>query len=73
MKLIASEAETQPVSEIETITLSEDQYEMLRKLSRDLNPDTHVAFGGAHAIRTLLERIEEAQSRAAAVKRPRRS
>lgn len=86
MKLVSSGAQTPVVSEIETVALSEDQYEMLRQLSRDLDPDAHFAFGGAHAIRTLLDRIEErgidlsgatpdesiAPRHPAAVKRPRR-
>jgi hypothetical protein len=41
------------------VDLSLPQYESLRRLSGDLNPDTPMAFGGAHAVRTLLERIEE--------------
>jgi hypothetical protein len=62
MKLVASAAETHPLSEIETVALSEDQYEMLRKLSHDLSPDTPLAFGGAHVIRTLLERLEKREA-----------
>ena len=58
MKLVAPGAETHKVSEIETVALSEEQYEMLRKLSQDLDPHVHLAFGGAHAIRTLLDRME---------------
>ena len=46
-------------TETETVDLSYAQYEALRGLSHDLNPDTPMVFGGAHAVRTLLDRIEE--------------
>lgn len=44
----------------ETVVLSEAQLDFLGTVSERLNPDMPMAFGGAHVIRTLLERIEEA-------------
>jgi hypothetical protein len=72
MKLVASGPETHKVSEIETVALSEDQYEMLRKLSQDLDPHAHLAFGGAHAIRTLLERMEAGEIAVRSARKRRR-
>lgn len=47
-------------TEIETIVLTQAQLDYVAQLSRGVNPEMPMAFGGAHVIRTLLERIEEA-------------
>ena len=47
-------------TEIETVVLSQAQLDFVARLSRSLNPDMPMAFGGAHVIRALLERLEEA-------------
>ncbi len=57
---IARGNETDRSSEIETVGLTHAQFEQLANMSRDINPEMPVAFGGAHAVRTLLERCEEA-------------
>jgi hypothetical protein len=46
--------------ESETILLTRAQLDYVAELSHGLNPRMPMAFGGAHVIRTLLERIEEA-------------
>lgn len=61
MRVVAAENPVPTAeSEIETVVLSQAQFDFLAKVSRDVNPDMPTAFGGAHVIRTLLERIEEA-------------
>lgn len=61
MRLVAAKNPVPTVeSETETLVLSRAQFDFLAKASRDLNPDMPMAFGGAHVIRILLERIEEA-------------
>ncbi len=60
MKLVAQAAAETSASEIEQIELSRAQHDTLRQISRDLNPDTPIEFGGAHAVRMLLEHFEEA-------------
>ncbi|MBK5259453.1 MAG: hypothetical protein JJE51_07650 [Thermoanaerobaculia bacterium] len=57
---IARRTETDRCSEIETVRLTHAQFEQLASMSRDINPEMPVAFGSAHAVRTLLERCEEA-------------
>lgn len=47
-------------SVIETVYLTTEQYEFLRRVARNVNPDMPVAFGAAHVVRTLLERFEQA-------------
>ncbi|HEU4521938.1 MAG TPA: hypothetical protein VFT12_08045 [Thermoanaerobaculia bacterium] len=62
MRLVATTPTERPAeTEIETILLSPAHLEFLGQLSRTLNPDMPVAFGGPHAVRTLLERLEEAE------------
>lgn len=39
------------------LTAAQQQY--LRGQSNGLNPDMPLAFGAAHVVRTLLERVEE--------------
>ncbi len=61
MRVIAARPQLETSeTEIETVVLSKAQHDFLEKLSRGVNPDMPMAFGGAHVIRTLLERIEEA-------------
>ncbi|HUP49970.1 MAG TPA: hypothetical protein VNA04_14380 [Thermoanaerobaculia bacterium] len=62
MRLVqASPAEPGEESEIETVVLTPTQLAFLGRLSRGINPAMPSAFGDAHAVRTLLERLEEAQ------------
>lgn len=69
MRLVAAVPRQLPAeSEIETLVLSPDQLAFLDQLSRDLDPAVPLAFGRPHAVRTLLETLEEAQIR----KAPRR-
>ena len=49
-----------PESEHETVILTEGQLQFLGALCHRLNPDMPIEFGGAHVVRTLLERLEEA-------------
>ena len=48
-------------SEVETLSLPQSHLQFLAELSRRLNPATPEVFGNAHALRTLLDRLEEAQ------------
>lgn len=60
MKLVAAEElPTEPESDIVVFVLSQEQLDYIGRISRDINPDMPVAFGGAHVVRTLLERFEE--------------
>ena len=62
MRLAAAiSADTHSGSEIETIHLSAEHTEFIERLSTRINPDMPPAFGNAHVVRMLLERIEEAQ------------
>ncbi|HUP46272.1 MAG TPA: hypothetical protein VM779_12245 [Thermoanaerobaculia bacterium] len=66
MRLVAAVDRQLPAeSEIETLVLSPDQLAFLDQLSRDLDPAVPLAFGRPHAVRTLLETLEEAQIRKA--------
>jgi hypothetical protein len=61
MRVVAAETELpNNETEIEMIALTPAQLDYVAQLSHDVNPDMPIAFGGAHVIRTLLERIEEA-------------
>lgn len=62
MRVVAAKTEF-PTSETEseTVVLTQAQLEYVAELSRGVNPEMPMAFGGAHVIRTLLERIEEAE------------
>jgi hypothetical protein len=42
----------------ETLILSGQHLDFLQRISFDLNPDMHRAFGWPHAIRTILDRFE---------------
>ena len=46
---------------METIALAEAHLQFLTQLSRELNPTVAEPFGRPHAIRTLLEGLEEAE------------
>ncbi len=60
MKLVVTKtADSDAPSNIETFTVSTQQFAFLGKLARQLNPDMPMEFAGAHVIRTLLERFEE--------------
>ena len=48
-------------TEVETLLLSTAQREYLGQLSEGLNPAMPFAFGGAQAVRALLEHLENAQ------------
>ncbi|HVS32846.1 MAG TPA: hypothetical protein VMS98_15485 [Thermoanaerobaculia bacterium] len=62
MKLTVAGANIpEPVeSDIETLLITGSQMAYLHRQSKGLNPDMPVAFGAPHAIRTLLEQLEEA-------------
>ena len=64
MKLVAAPPhEPQAETEVEIVDLSATQIEFLGRLSRGLNPEMPIAFGAPHVVRTLLEKLEEAQKR----------
>ena len=46
---------------IETVVIPEKHLDYLGQVSRKMNPEMPLAFGGAHIVRTLLERLEEAE------------
>ena len=46
-------------SEIETLFITSAQQAYLGRQSKGLNPDMPIAFGAAHVVRTLLDRIEQ--------------
>ena len=59
--LVADLAEPRSApTDVETVLLSRAQLEFLGQVSQEMNPAMPLPFGGAHVIRTLLERIEEA-------------
>jgi hypothetical protein len=60
MKLIGAKKVTPETgSDIETLFLSQAQFDYLGRAAREMNPDMPMAFAGAHLIRTLLERLED--------------
>jgi len=61
MKLVAAKkVEENGPANIETVILPETQLHRLGRVAAAVNPDMPMAFAGAHIIRTLLERFEEA-------------
>ena len=64
MRLVAAiPPDSKEQGEVETLRLSPAHIEFLGQLSRELNPAMPLAFGGPHVVRTLLEKLEEAQNR----------
>lgn len=64
MRLVAAAPpDSKPEGEMETLLLSPAHLEFLGRLGRELNPAMPVAFGAPHVVRTLLEKLEEAQNR----------
>jgi hypothetical protein len=64
MRLVAATSpDTQEPTEIETVHLTHAQLEFLGQLSTGLNPAMPVAFGAPHVLRTLLEKLEDAEER----------
>jgi hypothetical protein len=64
MKLVAAPPDDPPSeTDTEIVDLSAAQLEFLGDLSRRLNPAMPIAFGAPHAVRTLLEKLEEAEKR----------
>lgn len=62
MRLVAATpTDLPPETEVETLLLSPAELEFLGQLSMELNPAMPLAFGRPHAVRTLLEKLEEAQ------------
>ena len=60
MKLVAPIEEHSSLSEdLETLVLSDRHLEYLEEISRSMNPAMPRAFGWPHAIRVILDRIEE--------------
>jgi hypothetical protein len=59
MKLLESVEERNALNEVETLLLSDRHLDYLERLSKTLNPEMPTAFGWPHAIRTILDRIEE--------------
>lgn len=43
---------------VETVAISQTHLEFLGLISREMNPEMPLAFGHAHALRTLLDRLE---------------
>lgn len=46
---------------VETIALSQAHLDFLAAVSERINPDMPAAFGRAHVVRTLLERLEDTE------------
>lgn len=64
MRLVAATpTDSKKEAEVETLLLSPVHLEFLGQLSRELNPAMPLAFGAPHVVRTLLEKLEEAQRR----------
>jgi hypothetical protein len=64
MKLVATPPQgPRTETEAEIVDLSPAQLELLGQLSRALNPEMPIAFGAPHVVRTLLEKLEEAEER----------
>jgi hypothetical protein len=60
VKLVAEKAlPEEPETNIVVFVVSEAQMDYLGRVSHEINPDMPIAFGGAHVVRTLLERFEE--------------
>lgn len=60
MNLVSQDFDAiEPLPTTETISLSQRHAAFLSKLSNAINPDMPAAFGWPHAIRLILERIEE--------------
>jgi hypothetical protein len=60
MKLVAPiEEDLSFTEEMETLVLSDRHLEYLEQISRAMNPAMPKAFGWPHAIRVILDRIEE--------------
>ena len=60
MKLVAPIEEGMSFrEELETLVLSDRHLEYLEQISRAINPEMPKAFGWPHAIRAILDRIEE--------------
>jgi hypothetical protein len=60
MKLVAAqESIPEPESDVVVFDLSEAQLDYIGRVAHEINPDMPMAFGGAHVVRTLLERFEE--------------
>ncbi|HEY2091647.1 MAG TPA: hypothetical protein VGJ81_07150 [Thermoanaerobaculia bacterium] len=60
MKLVAPiEEELSITEELETLILSDRHLEYLEQISLAMNPAMPTAFGWPHAIRAILDRIEE--------------
>src|SRR3954454_15569397 len=60
MKLLTQAEETSVSSrELETLMLSDHHLDYLERISQSINPEMPTAFGWPHAIRAILDRIEE--------------
>ena len=70
MRLVAAVPRELPgETEIETLLLSSAQLDVVDELSRSLDPTMPLAFGRPHVVRTLLEKLEEAEQREVARRR----
>lgn len=59
MKVVATKTSVAgPNPATETILVAQHHAAFLAKMSREINPDMHQAFGWPQAIRTILDRIE---------------
>ena len=56
-----------PAGSVETVSIPQAHLDFLHGVSQELNPKMPVAIGGAHAIRALLERLEDAGADGAAM------
>jgi len=59
MKLVAPIEDSSISEELETLVLSDRHLEYLEQISQAINPEMPRAFGWRHAIRAILDRIEE--------------
>ena len=62
MKLVSPEPKEpgKQTGSIETVVIPQSHLDYLGRVSREMNPEMPLAFGTAHLVRTLLERLEEA-------------
>ena len=70
LKLLRIPANVPPppaAGSIETISIPQTHFDFLLSVSHEMNPRMPGGIGGAHVIRALLERLEEAGADAAAI------
>lgn len=62
MKLVlaSSNASVEQTGSVETVVIARAHLDFLGRISREINPKMPLEFGIAHIVRTLLERLEDA-------------